>query len=40
MRRRMMLVAVAALAGPLALAPRMALAEDLFGFLFGGAQRQ
>jgi hypothetical protein len=40
MRRRMMLVAVAALAGPLALAPRMASAEDLFGFLFGGAQRQ
>jgi len=40
MRRRMMLVAVAALAGPLALAPRSASAEDLFGFLFGGAQRQ
>jgi Protein of unknown function (DUF2865) len=40
MRRRMMLVAVAALAGSLALAPRSASAEDLFGFLFGGAQRQ
>jgi hypothetical protein len=40
MRRRMMLVAVAVLAGPLALAPRVASAEDLFGFLFGGGQRQ
>ena len=37
MRRRMMLVAVAALA---ALAPRTASAEDLFGFLFGGFQKQ
>ena len=36
----MMLVAVAVLAGPLALAPRVASAEDLFGFLFGGGQRQ
>jgi hypothetical protein len=36
----MMLVAVVALAGSLALAPRVASAEDLFGFLFGGAQRQ
>src|SRR6202049_2112706 len=40
MRRRMTLVAVAALAGPLVLAPRVASAEDLFGFLFGGGQRQ
>jgi hypothetical protein len=40
MRRRMTLVAVAALAGPLVLAPRAASAEDLFGFLFGGGQRQ
>jgi hypothetical protein len=36
----MMLVAVVVLAGPLALAPRVASAEDLFGFLFGGGQRQ
>jgi hypothetical protein len=40
MRRRMTLVAVAALAGPLVLAPGVASAEDLFGFLFGGGQRQ
>src|SRR6202021_213565 len=40
MRRRMTLVAVAALAGPLVLAPRVASAEDLFGLLFGGGQRQ
>jgi hypothetical protein len=40
MRRRMMLVAVVGLAGPLALVPRMASAEDLFGFLFGGTQKQ
>jgi hypothetical protein len=40
MRRRMLLVAVATLAGPIALAPRMASAEDLFSFLFGGAQKQ
>jgi hypothetical protein len=40
MRRRMTLVAVAALAGPLVLTPRAASAEDLFGFLFGGGQRQ
>jgi hypothetical protein len=40
MRRRMTLVAVAMLAIPLALAPRMASAEDLFSFLFGGSQRQ
>jgi hypothetical protein len=36
MRRRMLLVAVAMLAA----APRVASAEDLFSFLFGGAQRQ
>jgi Protein of unknown function (DUF2865) len=40
MRRRMMLVVVVGLAGPLALVPRMASAEDLFSFLFGGGQRQ
>jgi hypothetical protein len=40
MRRGMMLVAVATLAGPIALAPRVASAEDLFSFLFGGAQNQ
>jgi hypothetical protein len=40
MRRRMMLVAVVGLAGPLALTPRVASAEDLFSFLFGGAQQQ
>ena len=40
MRRRMVLVAAAALAGTFALAPRMASAEGLFDFLFGGAQKQ
>jgi Protein of unknown function (DUF2865) len=40
MRRRMMLVAVAALAGSVALAPRMASAEGFFDFLFGGLQKQ
>jgi Protein of unknown function (DUF2865) len=40
MRRRMMLVAAAALAGSVALAPRMASAEGLFDFLFGGIQKQ
>jgi Protein of unknown function (DUF2865) len=40
MRRRMMLVAAVMLAGPVALAPRIASAEDLFGFLFGGFQKQ
>jgi hypothetical protein len=40
MRRRMMLVAAIALTGPLALAPRVASAEGLFDFLFGGAQKQ
>jgi hypothetical protein len=39
MRRRMMLVAVV-LAGPVAFVPRMASAENLFDFLFGGAQKQ
>ncbi|WP_249779464.1 DUF2865 domain-containing protein [Bradyrhizobium sediminis] len=36
----MMLVAAAALMGSLALAPRVASAEGLFDFFFGGAQRQ
>jgi hypothetical protein len=40
MRRRMMLVATAALAGAIALAPNAASAENLFDFLFGGAQKQ
>src|SRR5260370_22997061 len=40
MRRRMMLVAATALAGAVALAPRMAAAEGLFDFFFGGAQKQ
>jgi uncharacterized protein DUF2865 len=40
MRRRMMLVAVAALVSLVALAPRVASAEGLFDFLFGGAQKQ
>jgi len=40
MRRRMMLVAAAALVGSVALAPRGASAEGLFDFLFGGAQKQ
>jgi hypothetical protein len=40
MRRRMMLVGAAALAGSVALAPRMAAAEGLFDFLFGGIQKQ
>jgi hypothetical protein len=39
MRRRMMLVAVM-LAGPVALTPRMASAEGLFDFFFGGQQKQ
>ena len=39
-RRRLMPVAVLALAGPLALAPRMASAEGLFDFLFGGIKKQ
>jgi hypothetical protein len=36
----MMLVAATALAGAVALAPRMAAAEGLFDFFFGGAQKQ
>jgi hypothetical protein len=39
MRRRMMLVAIVVL-GPVALGPRTASAENLFDFLFGGAQKQ
>jgi hypothetical protein len=39
MRRRMMLVAVVVF-GPVALGPRVASAENLFDFLFGGAQKQ
>jgi hypothetical protein len=39
MRRRMMLVAVVVL-GPVGLSPRVASAENLFDFLFGGAQKQ
>ena len=40
MRRRMMLVAAVLLAGLVALAPRVASAEGLFDFLFGGVQKQ
>jgi hypothetical protein len=40
MRRRMMLVAAVVLAGPVALAPRMASAEGLFDFFFGGIAKQ
>jgi Protein of unknown function (DUF2865) len=40
MRRRMMLVAGVALAGSVALAPRVASAEGLFDFLFNGAPKQ
>src|SRR5713226_9851254 len=40
MRRRVMLVAAAALAGSAVLAPHMASAEGLFDFFFGGAQKQ
>jgi hypothetical protein len=39
-RRRMMLVATTALAGSVVLAPRLASAEGLFDFFFGGAQKQ
>jgi hypothetical protein len=39
MRRRMMLVAMVVF-GPVALGPRVASAENLFDFLFGGAQKQ
>jgi hypothetical protein len=40
MRRRMMLVAAATLAGAIALTPRMAVAEGLFELFFGGVQKQ
>jgi hypothetical protein len=40
MRRRMMLVAAAALVSLVAVAPRGASAEGLFDFLFGGVQKQ
>jgi hypothetical protein len=40
MRRRMMPVAAAALAGSVALAPRAASAEGLFDLFFGGFQKQ
>jgi hypothetical protein len=39
MRRRMMLVAAAVLAGSIALLPRMASAEGLFDLFFGGFQQ-
>ena len=39
-RRHVKLVAVLALAGPLALAPQLAAAQGLFDFLFGGITRQ
>jgi hypothetical protein len=40
MRRRMMPAAAIALAGAMALAPRLASAEGLFDFLFAGVQKQ
>jgi hypothetical protein len=40
MRRRMMPVAAVVLASAVALAPRVAFAEGLFDFLFGGAPKQ
>jgi hypothetical protein len=40
MRRRIMLVAAASLIGLAALTPRVASAEGLFDFLFGGAHKQ
>jgi Protein of unknown function (DUF2865) len=40
MRRRIMLVAAATLAGAVALAPRVASAEGLFDFFFGGIQKR
>ena len=40
MRRRVMLVTAAALAGSVVLAPRLASAEGLFDFFFGDAQKQ
>jgi len=39
-RRRIVLVVAATVAGSLALAPRLASAEGLFDFFFGGAQKQ
>src|ERR1700754_696403 len=39
MRRRMLIVAMVVV-GPVALGPRVASAENLFDFLFGGAQKQ
>jgi hypothetical protein len=40
MRRRMMLIAATVLAGAIAVTPRVASAEGLFDFLFGGAPKQ
>src|SRR6202795_5245948 len=40
MRRRAILIATAALTASVALAPRIASAEGLFDFLFGGSQKQ
>jgi Protein of unknown function (DUF2865) len=40
MRRRMVLVVAATVAGSIALAPRIAAAEGLFDFFFGGAKPQ
>jgi hypothetical protein len=40
MRRCILLVAAVTLTGAVALAPRVASAEGLFDFLFGGAQKQ
>jgi hypothetical protein len=40
LRRRVMLVAAAALAGSVVLVPGLASAEGLFDFFFGGAQKQ
>jgi Protein of unknown function (DUF2865) len=40
MRRRMVLVVAATVVGSIALAPRMATAEGLFDFFFGGAKPQ
>ena len=40
MRRRMIPIAAAAIASAVVLAPRIAAAENLFEFLFGGLQRQ
>jgi hypothetical protein len=40
LQRRVMLVAAVALTGAMSMAPRAVLAEGLFDFLFGGAQKQ